>query len=386
MNIFQFKHVGKGLFYAGSINDDINFVYDCGTAYSQEFLNDEIFALNNIFNSRKIDFVVISNLNSAYFSGLPLLCKNFKVNKIYLPYLGKNKDFIRLAIIDSIFSVAEDYKIEENLQLYVFMCGLYGIDSRIKTHYDFKMPKNVIILGNSDQGVENITFSNTAEIRSFEEWKNNPLWKFHIINKSLKKESFDKITEKFFNTYRNFNHANTGFDGKSFEMYLLAQTKKNESIGQLHAKFKKIVRNAKNEIELSSNILVHYSKKLFDKTYISEYKNVCDNCLQPVQEMIDGTITVLLGDVLIDKELEEKIFNCGNFSYNGGILHIPYNIVTDDRTDLISLARPFKTFVSTVCEGAVNRVYTREVIKKVIFPKKPLYFVTQSTGVFYFIR
>ena len=99
MNVFQFKHVGKGLFYAGTISDDINFVYDCGTAENKMALNFEINALKFIFNKRKIDFVIISDLNSAYFNGLPLLCELFNVEKLYLPYFGENKEFIKAVLL-----------------------------------------------------------------------------------------------------------------------------------------------------------------------------------------------------------------------------------------------------------------------------------------------
>jgi hypothetical protein len=40
MNTFKFHSVGQGLFYTGSIADGgLNFVYDCGTESSQEFIN-----------------------------------------------------------------------------------------------------------------------------------------------------------------------------------------------------------------------------------------------------------------------------------------------------------------------------------------------------------
>lgn len=372
------------MFYAGSVSDELSFVYDCGTAGGSEILGGEISELNFIFDSRKIDFVIISDLNRAYFNGLPELCKRFNVDRLYLPYLGKNKEFIRLAIADAVFREAGDSLSEEKLRLYGFMCRLYGVESRAAEDLGEAMPERVVILGGSDGGASKISADNTAVIRRFNEAEDSALWTFFIINKSLDQEGFDKIEQRLFEAFGGPRSFKSGQKG-NFEEYLLGLAGSREGIEKLHGTFTEISGDAKGKTRLSSNMLVHYPLKPLGNIYLCEYKNMHESYLQSMHEKIDGKITVLLGDAFVDKKLEAEIFNCGNFSGSGGILLIPYNVVSDNRTDIISLARPFKTFVSPAGAGEAERVYKRAVIKQVTYPNKPLHLATQSTGVLYFI-
>lgn len=382
MNVFQFKHVGKGLFYAGSVNDDINFVYDCGTADNKEALDFEISSLKFIFDSPNIDFVIISNLSSAYFNGLPELCENFNVNKLYLPYLGKNKEFIRYALADTIFYGMRNADCDEQLRLYCFMCNLYGIESGMSYGYRFAMPDEVVMLGANDNGAAEISFDNTYAIRKFPEAADNTLWKFFIINKCVKQEYFDGVTERFAEVFRNVGSKGKKANGDSFEKYLFKLIKTDAE--KFHKDMTEIKGDKKNKIRLSSNILVHYPQSFIGNMYLGEYKNVGESYLQSMQVRIEGKITVLLGDTHIDKKLEQQIFSCGNFSFDGAILQIPYDMIADNRPDIISIARTFKTFVSAVNTGETDRIINRAVIKQITYPNKPLHITTPSTGVIYF--
>lgn len=384
MNVFQFKHVGKGLFYAGTISDDINFVYDCGTAENKMALNFEINALKFIFNKRKIDFVIISDLNSAYFNGLPLLCELFNVEKLYLPYFGENKEFIRFALIDTIFNSSQDSEYDEQLKLYCFMCKLYGIKSHLEDEYHFALPKKVIILGADDSDADKTCSETSSVIRRFREAEDNSLWKFFIINKCYKQDHFNNFAIKFTDTLDDFHIKLKKFNNDDIEKYLLASAKSREGVEKIHNNMMEIIGDAKNRNKLSSNILVHYPQSLLGNMYLCEYKNVNESYLQSMQLKIEGKITVLSGDAFIDKSLENQIFSCGNFAYNGGILQVPYNIASDNRPDLLSIARPFKTFVSTADAGNTDRINKRAVVKQITYPNKPIHIATQDTGILYF--
>lgn len=136
MNNFKFHSVGQGLFYTGSLaHGKFNFVYDCGTVGHQHYLSsaidDYVEQLQKSgANKPRIDFVVISHLHKDHFSGLFELARKTNIEKVYLPYLGSNKNFISFILYYAIFfRDGYVYKKRKELdELYYFMRSLYHIE------------------------------------------------------------------------------------------------------------------------------------------------------------------------------------------------------------------------------------------------------------------
>lgn len=185
MNKFVFRPVGQGLFYTGSLlNGHYNFVYDCGND-NQNILNKEIQLYqdeidNNCKKKPQIDFVVISHLHKDHYGGLYKLVQNYRVGKIYLPYLSCSNDVLRLYFYyDLIIDNEQSENLEENLILYRLIASLYGLDDSdfYREYIDEKDP---------------IRESKTAEYYD----NNNVYWKFKFIYNKFDSNKVDLVNEK----------------------------------------------------------------------------------------------------------------------------------------------------------------------------------------------
>lgn len=109
MNLFEFQPAGQGLFYTGSLAyGTYHFVYDCGTENRIEYLRSRI---DSYVDSLKrgtekpvIDFLVISHLHKDHFSGVYDLLQKAGVKKIYLPYLGEDRQTIKFLLAYAVFA------------------------------------------------------------------------------------------------------------------------------------------------------------------------------------------------------------------------------------------------------------------------------------------
>ena len=211
MNRFEFRPVGQGLFYTGSLADyTYNFVYDCGTENRFSNIKKEIDAFASEVSRGStikptLDFVVISHLHIDHYSGLFYLFKKFNIRRIYLPYLGNipnERNLIRAALAYTIFvegaeketlsddlskfkdllsekdtsySFSEEERVASNkLFLFHFMLALYG-----EGRGDFPLLRETeIVYNNRGQVVSEI---DDYIISSSEEFYND-YWFFKFIN------------------------------------------------------------------------------------------------------------------------------------------------------------------------------------------------------------
>ena len=91
---YNFYPVGQGLFSAGSIcpraYDAPRFlwVYDCGTASGQMYIDNAIERLKSYAgNRRKIDLLILSHFDRDHISGVVRLISEFAVGTLVLPYM-----------------------------------------------------------------------------------------------------------------------------------------------------------------------------------------------------------------------------------------------------------------------------------------------------------
>lgn len=426
MNVFQFKHVGKGLFYSGSIADEYNFVYDCGTACSEQILKNEISVMNLNSKTDKIDFAVLSHLDGDYFCGFPYLLRIFRIDKIYLPYLGNDRELIRFLIFNAVFkdsSKPDSSKFAGEFgakaELYAFMCKLYDIDIYIDVSLPFRMPEHKRFLGADDADVEFSAEKEKTVIRRYRKLEENKLWTFVFMNKSITKKCFARISEVFSKKFSRYfsdggsvesggsvgdisgdSGDNTGnfdgsvgdnigkkaFDSASFESYLFGQVQTPEGFARLRETYEEILESVGAPQNLVCNLLIHYPKKPLCKMYLCEYKTVSRSYMQSPIHQIDGTISVLLGDVGVDRMLEEQLYNCGNFSLCGGVLQIPYVSVREERVETVSLTRTFKAFVLAADNGTAFKIGRSVLPSLIMHPNKQIKVATQSTGITYFVE
>lgn len=387
MNIFQFKHVGNGLFYTGSIADEFNFVYDCGTASNDKSLYDEIYTIRHFTERKHIDFVVISHLNESYFNGLYDLCSEYRVNKIYLPYLGENKELIRLMLINTIFKNAVSKSDEDRLRLYAFMCNLYNIDTDYGRHKKLRKPKHVIILAPRYAKSRQSNESGVWVHNAYPNIEISYQWMFVFITKMLKNEEWSRLDNSFRKAYAKY-YTDEGFNSADYERKLLSYTKNSAGIEILRTSLLKLcslyIEYAPSDI--SSILLLHYPKMPRCATYLNEYKSYNQGYLQSPQKKVEGMITLLMGDVRIDKQLEDLIFNCGDFSCGGGVLQIPASDVAKNRNAVMSLARPFKAFVRQADNDDAAQDERTILPELAMYPYQYVRSATQSTGITYFIE
>lgn len=385
MNIFQFKHVGDGLFYTGSIDDEFNFVYDCGTGNNSKILSSEIATVHQLNESKIIDFVVISHLNGSYFNGLIDLCSEYQVGRIYLPYLGENKELIRLMLASAIFNDRSPKKEVDRLRLYVFMCRMYKIESVYSNHFKFKIPKQAVVLspeiikGQQNREEGDWVLNSYASIEK-------PLkWFFVFITKMLKREEWDRLDENFNSAYSKFFSEDGVFDSKAFESELLSHTNTSEGIKNLQTC---PIYGEHSVSDISSILLLHYPRMPISKfsTYLSEYKTCNQGFLQSPHKRADGMITLLTGDVKLDKSLEAMIFNCGNFSSGGGVLQIPSSDTAKNWNAVKSLARIFKAVVGMADNEDATQIERKVLYDYIMYPYQYARIATQSTGITYFIE
>lgn len=111
----SFFPVGQGAFYgerfSNMIGDkEINVVYDCGSLFNKEIVEQQI---RNNFNSGEIIHALfISHLDEDHMNGIPYLLKYCEVKKIFFPLLtNKNRRFMTLYNImnnvnDKVFAVS----------------------------------------------------------------------------------------------------------------------------------------------------------------------------------------------------------------------------------------------------------------------------------------
>lgn len=327
MNIFQFKPVGHGLFYTGQIGDNFNFVYDCG---SQNICNvqKEIDKMNLSSSDNEIDFVVISHLHRDHFSGLPFLFAKFKINRIYLPYLGEDKSLIKFILFNSIFNEESDFT-HDNIELFYFMCRLYGTSFN-RDDREFKVPKEIVYLGRE---VEKYYVRDLERIEQNEKLSKTEVfdWKFIFINRIPEHDVFVKMHSEFNKEFQRFK-VDDQLDERAIDKYLFELIRKG-NISKIRDLYLRIFGSS-SRLNLTSTVLIHYPEHHLRDTlsnkrsgqkmlsiYLRQYRYYKDYYIQSPQTKINGNLTLLTGDALFDSEMINRIQLC--MRYPKGLMQVP---------------------------------------------------------------
>ncbi|MDE6274938.1 MAG: hypothetical protein K2M75_00140 [Clostridia bacterium] len=280
-NVFKFHNVGQGLFYTGSIlgkgrDDWFNFVFDCGSTKlkaGSDAVSDYVNNLPIKDEERYIDMVIISHLDSDHFNGLVELASKAKINKLYLPYLPDDPDFIKLFLLYVIFFEQSDDEedFDDKRVRYKFMLKLYNVKIEDDSEFNrIKFPNEVHF--EKDKKIEDI-------------YDKNPYWRFELYE-SL----FD---EKIIDSLKNEVGKSVGdLDGKSLIDFVF--DKKN--INTIETAYKNVFHKKKN---LTSMILVHYpvSSELVKSVCYSAIDcklNLISKCFLEPNDM--RYVSVLTGD------------------------------------------------------------------------------------------
>lgn len=389
-NRFEFRAVGQGLFYTGSLNDGkYTFVYDCGTESNQKYIQREIneFAPFNRNNQKKIDFVVVSHLHKDHFSGLFQLMNNANVQKVFLPYLGRsNTNLTRLIIAHAVLADESSFEYDErNLGLYNQITALYE-------NREHNYPNTEVeFLGEESKQTDSSPF--TFSRRTFNAFQESePFWKFVFINKRINNNDLSKLENEV-------SIALSILGINSIEECLRTES----GIKKIQLAYEKVFGKG-NELNLTSTLLVHYPVTANHITFIwqdsdpllSNKPPECFYCPDPVQRFCyrykkgERIATVLTGDAELDDTMRQHVRNeikgvCA------GILQIPHHGSKANWDSLNDLQSVFLYYVISFGLGNKHKHPNSKVIDDIdnIVQKNEsqrLYLTTQSQSLIYTIH
>lgn len=338
MNTFKFHPVGQGLFYTGELaHKTFNFVYDCGTEGKMKDLNNQIDEhLNsiraNVGLNPKIDFVVISHLHDDHFSGLYYLIQRAKVDKIYLPYLGSDKNLISLILAYEIFiNSNNDQSFEQKKNLYNFMLQIY-----LSEHKRENRAEAEIFFIGKEENEKLGNFSYSQESFSVK-ISGNDYWNFIFINKRFSDGKIWQLSQEIIDIMHCLN-VNSITDLISVD---------EKQIKNIKCIYEKIF--GKN-LNITSTILIHYPLYMEPNIFYFEdilknhyeelfylrkfsWRDPIDSIFYNTRKLIDD-ISILTGDALVDNNIGMLIKNYlkqGNENYKRcGILQVPHHGAKDN--------------------------------------------------------
>ncbi|MCH5301059.1 MAG: MBL fold metallo-hydrolase [Ruminococcus sp.] len=377
MNTFRFWPVGQGLFYTGSImNGDFNFVYDCGSN-DDNYINKCIDAyLDTIIPSSTIDFVVISHMHYDHFSGLWRLADKAKIKKLYLPYLGNDKNIITLILANAVFGEAANGARENLYRIYNFMLHLYNVES--ETNNEFPNIETVFI--NDDYTIHKDNDSFYSLLTSH---KVNNYWKFSLIAKQISTTTYATLNAQI--------SALLKVEKVSCILDLVnTDTGVNKVINIYNTVFKK-------KQNPTSIILVHQplnnlqtfftETNLFDKDYFYCNASFFYNKICP-QNICNLTtrrnITLLTGDACFDKNIISIVTNELN-NNTAFITQVPHH---GAKTEWYRFEKgKFNTLQYVIPYGLGNtyRHPNKETVDEILSKGSKLISVTQNEGYIYWI-
>ncbi|MCH5158943.1 MAG: MBL fold metallo-hydrolase [Clostridiales bacterium] len=291
MNEFKFNGVGQGLFYSGTLfNGGFNFVFDCGTANKKSYLDEPINSyIQKISHGKEkphIDFVIISHLHKDHFSGLPELAKNAVIDRLYLPYLGGNRDFIRFALAYAIFYDSDRNNarnFNENILLFNYMLKLYGLEDDLpdEERLDVPIPQRIIY------GNRNINKRTDLEIGENEVICYNNLWRFELYFRSFNLQVIDDLLSRIYNLVGSFESAKLiDFICKSYNADAIKSIAKEYEAVFGKANHHKLTGG----VNISSIVMVHYP------LYYGAYALIRGGNVDNSDFKSDCVVTVLTGD------------------------------------------------------------------------------------------
>lgn len=305
MNKLQFRSVGQGLFYTGSLmHGTYNFVFDCGSESKQCYLDEQIDdfkkSLPIVKGKPYIDFVVISHLHKDHYSGLYRLLTECEVGKLYLPYLGNNRKFIEFAIAYTLYynqprNIIEDQSLRN---LYRFMLYLYRV---IQYGFEVSRENIVFVRGSEDEQKYPILYRVGYQEFSIGNIK-NAYWKFQLYSRNFNDEVINELYNKIITLI-----SSSGIS--DMVEFILKSKKDIEAL----AKSYELVFGKKNRygltggLNITSLVLVHFplynnAKSIFCKLELNKLRKNFNNCLNcyGYYTSSNRTITMLTGDAVID--------------------------------------------------------------------------------------
>ena len=331
MSYFKFHPVGQGLFYTGSIaNGYYNFVYDCGgfsgQACRKNAIDEYVNSLSR-FNDKKtdIDFVVISHLHADHYNGINYLNSKTNIKRVYLPYIGTNRNFIALVLAGQVYEILQrGYDSDEVYSSLRFMLSLYeNVENGDFISYIGKNP--------------NFENSNNAYQQTFlaSEYNGKAYWGFTMLNRRVSEIKLQKLEAKMHRVMHKYQVNN---------IYDLITAGNFQEIAKIYAE-----TIGKNH-NISSTVLIHYPLfNFYNATYFANTHNIRDNTASfgrrkylyekyyNFVEESQAISTLLTGDVEIDKELADEIRQ-----------HLP-----DEKIGFLQLPHhgSFKNYEQMVSEG-----------------------------------
>lgn len=181
---FKLWSVGQGLFYTGKINNDFNFVYDCGG--ENPYIKEAIYKYLKEYDIKKLDMLIVSHFDDDHINGLPiLLSKIEKISQIYIPYYGGISTYLLLVI----------YLYIHDFDLLKMESEIIFVDSNLETRDEL-----------SEENRENYNLDEKLKIGGIKLTKTKTaivkykcIWKFKFYNTYLKKGTLSSSIEKEIN-------------------------------------------------------------------------------------------------------------------------------------------------------------------------------------------
>ena len=308
MNYFEFHPVGQGLFYTGSIlKNSFNFVYDCGSVTGGDYLDkaiDEYVELMTNSHSN-INFINISHLHKDHFNGLKKLCKNIKVDRIYLPFLGNYQNVLNISLAAQIFQESQD--MQQDTELFYFTASLYNVNS------NNDLPRSEFLLETEIEyiGIDGETTKKSGQLytrkSSLIEDKEKPYWHFEFFNNRI---SEDKLVELEAKIKEKIDDYNQKFQKNFHNIIDFVRAGDIEYLQQIYIE----VFDKGNPQNLTSTVLVHYPEKkscylpLYNhKEIISDIPCIDNYALYGGNLKCNNDITILTGDAKLDNYTNSAI-------------------------------------------------------------------------------
>ncbi len=316
LNTFDFKPIGHGLFYTGSLlQGQYNFVFDCGTLNDREILEYQVekyvYSLRSFYSSKKptIDFVVISHLHIDHYKGLYFLLQKCDVKKIYLPYLGDDNYYlIRNTLLFSIYGNIneledEDKDDDENYNLFSFMGTLYGVDRNDKFINYREKVTFINEQSNAEQRIVGDKLYTT--LTDYFELNDKKYWQFSFIQSSVKLDKLYLLNKELKNAFGQLNNRQ------------LIDNLRNDN--NTVTKIKEIyesVFGTGNKLNLTSIMLVHFPlylpkccifpRKYYIEEFITKFNLgiIRQSNLRPTTNCI---VSLLTGDAKFDSIIASEI-------------------------------------------------------------------------------
>ena len=361
-NKFTFHPVGHGLFYSGSLDSQINFVYDCGSSRSTDMKN---ITANYKPKDKDVDFLIVSHFDKDHVCGIYDLSEELKkqgkkIKKMYLPYLYDSKKIFlpkssaddklifKLAIANALSEVSgqnAEYLSSafrwwadlldgntENITEVAFVGGKELSNNNENNENTENMPEIIIVgkkISNDGGNVElTIVYGEKEHLPS---GNIKAYWCFKMFNR-MKKNKKDPVDISKIN--REVEELLTSNGNKKIEEYLSGK--------DAYKELGKIYKDNCSEINNSSTILIHYP--MYSGTFyehgIGSMHNLFRhfNCKQSLHHVCNSddyiTTTILTGDVEFDDDtlsmMKTIIFSKPELKNGVKVFQVPHHGALDN--------------------------------------------------------